>query len=486
MQAEAKNSDDEAEDYSIIRPARKRSLTAENKDILQMSKSSSKFPTNSIIKKEIPTPKSLSSTSNVQNLSSDTSHLLSSENIAKELNQDGGNELPAIADELKSVSPNCHPTESCRNSVPSEDCPQKSALKGQRSNTLSSNGRSPRLWNALPLKRKVPGLKSNSSLATPSSETVIRSPDPRGLGGKNSLVSPIHPSSRDFSSPNNAGALLQRSEASMETSSSSSMKNTVESLGALSIDNPKVDLEPSDKRIVLISDMPDEDSGMMKSAYNNSNPSRRVPSKALIKRVVAKRKISSASKTSSEQSNKLVKESEREKGSEESNEMAGLMSTEPKNSSTEKISPESVNQTSWREPGSGSTEAGEPLVNEKSEKVNSLRVKGVTKGKLRSAHRLALTPSPDDAEKENKSTVNTRQKDESSGKSSQRQIIPEPSWFIFSGHRLQRKEFQKIIKRLRGRVCRDSHSWSYQATHFIAPDPLRRTEKFFAAAASGR
>ncbi|KAG6575781.1 BRCT domain-containing protein, partial [Cucurbita argyrosperma subsp. sororia] len=32
----------------------------------------------------------------------------------------------------------------------------------------------------------------------------------------------------------------------------------------------------------------------------------------------------------------------------------------------------------------------------------------------------------------------------------------------------------------------DSHQWSYQATHFIAPDPVRRTEKFFSAAASGR
>lgn len=58
--------------------------------------------------------------------------------------------------------------------------------------------------------------------------------------------------------------------------------------------------------------------------------------------------------------------------------------------------------------------------------------------------------------------------------------------FIVSGHRLQRKEFQQVIKRLKGRVCRDSHQWSYQATHFIAPDPVRRTEKFFAAAASGR
>ncbi|KAK9747632.1 hypothetical protein RND81_02G004400 [Saponaria officinalis] len=62
----------------------------------------------------------------------------------------------------------------------------------------------------------------------------------------------------------------------------------------------------------------------------------------------------------------------------------------------------------------------------------------------------------------------------------------EPACFIVSGHRLQRKEFQQLIKRLKGKHCRDSHQWSYQATHFIVPDPIRRTEKFFAAAASGR
>ncbi|GMI98875.1 hypothetical protein HRI_003556800 [Hibiscus trionum] len=62
----------------------------------------------------------------------------------------------------------------------------------------------------------------------------------------------------------------------------------------------------------------------------------------------------------------------------------------------------------------------------------------------------------------------------------------EPLCFILSGHRLQRKEFQQVIRRLKGKFCRDSHQWSYQATHFIAPDPIRRTEKFFAAAASGR
>lgn len=63
---------------------------------------------------------------------------------------------------------------------------------------------------------------------------------------------------------------------------------------------------------------------------------------------------------------------------------------------------------------------------------------------------------------------------------------PEPVWFITSGDKLQRKEFQQAIRRLKGKLCKDSHKWSYQATHFIAPDPLRRTEKFFAAAASGR
>ncbi|KAL7151098.1 hypothetical protein ABFS83_04G008200 [Erythranthe nasuta] len=64
-------------------------------------------------------------------------------------------------------------------------------------------------------------------------------------------------------------------------------------------------------------------------------------------------------------------------------------------------------------------------------------------------------------------------------------VRTEPARFILTGHKLQRKEFQQVIKRLKGRICRDSHHWSYQATHSIVPDPIRRTEKFFAAAASG-
>ncbi|KMT09940.1 hypothetical protein BVRB_5g121570 [Beta vulgaris subsp. vulgaris] len=65
------------------------------------------------------------------------------------------------------------------------------------------------------------------------------------------------------------------------------------------------------------------------------------------------------------------------------------------------------------------------------------------------------------------------------------EVKKQPACFLLSGHRLQRKEFQQLIKRLKGKVCRDSHQWSYQASHFIVPDPIRRTEKFFAAAASG-
>ncbi|ERN16768.1 BRCT domain-containing protein At4g02110 isoform X1 [Amborella trichopoda] len=65
-------------------------------------------------------------------------------------------------------------------------------------------------------------------------------------------------------------------------------------------------------------------------------------------------------------------------------------------------------------------------------------------------------------------------------------IQPAQRWFILSGHPLQKKEFQQVIKKVRGKLCKDSHNWSYQATHFIVPDPVRRTEKFFAAAAAGR
>ncbi|XP_018472748.1 BRCT domain-containing protein At4g02110 isoform X2 [Raphanus sativus] len=72
----------------------------------------------------------------------------------------------------------------------------------------------------------------------------------------------------------------------------------------------------------------------------------------------------------------------------------------------------------------------------------------------------------------------------SSGKKALQEQKQEPKHFIVSGPKVQRKEYQKIIRLLKGKCCRDSHQWSYQATHFIAPE-IRRTEKFFAAAASG-
>ncbi|XP_057823071.2 BRCT domain-containing protein At4g02110 isoform X2 [Cryptomeria japonica] len=62
----------------------------------------------------------------------------------------------------------------------------------------------------------------------------------------------------------------------------------------------------------------------------------------------------------------------------------------------------------------------------------------------------------------------------------------EPKCFLLSGHRLQRKEFQQLVKNLGGKLLKDSHNWSYQATHLVVPEPLRRTEKFFAAVAAGR
>eukprot|EP01018_Ginkgo_biloba_P004485 Gb_07881 [translate_table: standard] len=65
-------------------------------------------------------------------------------------------------------------------------------------------------------------------------------------------------------------------------------------------------------------------------------------------------------------------------------------------------------------------------------------------------------------------------------------VYPESRLFILGGNRIEKKEIQMIIKCLGGRLCKDSHQWSYQATHLVVPGPIRRTEKFFAAAAAGR
>eukprot|EP00250_Pteridium_aquilinum_P005300 c15414_g1_i1 orf=516-4046(-) len=58
--------------------------------------------------------------------------------------------------------------------------------------------------------------------------------------------------------------------------------------------------------------------------------------------------------------------------------------------------------------------------------------------------------------------------------------------FALSGHRQEIKPLQSLVKRLGGKLCRDSHQWSHQTTHLVVAGQLRRTEKFFAAAAAGR
>ena len=58
--------------------------------------------------------------------------------------------------------------------------------------------------------------------------------------------------------------------------------------------------------------------------------------------------------------------------------------------------------------------------------------------------------------------------------------------FALSGRKQEIKPFHAIVKRLGGKLCRESHQWSHQTTHLITVGQLRRTEKFFAAAAAGR
>lgn len=58
--------------------------------------------------------------------------------------------------------------------------------------------------------------------------------------------------------------------------------------------------------------------------------------------------------------------------------------------------------------------------------------------------------------------------------------------FALSGHRQETRPLQALVKKLGGKLCRDSHQWSHQTTHLVMAGELRRTEKLFAAAAAGR
>jgi topoisomerase (DNA) II binding protein 1 len=102
------------------------------------------------------------------------------------------------------------------------------------------------------------------------------------------------------------------------------------------------------------------------------------------------------------------------------------------------------------------------------------------------SNRTSSLQSKIDAKSIEKSTRVLSEHPRVKGSESGALIVREPALFILCGNREQRRDYRSILRRLKGRVCRHSHHWSYQATHFIAPDPLRRTEKFFAAAAAGR
>lgn len=123
------------------------------------------------------------------------------------------------------------------------------------------------------------------------------------------------------------------------------------------------------------------------------------------------------------------------------------------------------------------------IMNNKETKRNSKQVTNVNKkGKPTSSK--AVKGCDLEAQKENMQDNRNKQAAKANS-DPKKDDDDEPMWFILSGHKLQRLEFQQMIRRLKGKICRVSHQWSYQATHFIVPDPVRRTEKFFAAAASG-
>ncbi|KAI5070305.1 hypothetical protein GOP47_0014648 [Adiantum capillus-veneris] len=58
--------------------------------------------------------------------------------------------------------------------------------------------------------------------------------------------------------------------------------------------------------------------------------------------------------------------------------------------------------------------------------------------------------------------------------------------FALSGRKDDIKPLQALVKKLGGKLCRESHQWSHQTTHLVVAGQLRRTEKLFAAAAAGR
>ncbi|KAH9306651.1 hypothetical protein KI387_011055 [Taxus chinensis] len=129
----------------------------------------------------------------------------------------------------------------------------------------------------------------------------------------------------------------------------------------------------------------------------------------------------------------------------------------------------------------------EPMYDKKQKVSNVNRAPKVKLGNLAKTQRPTKTAKRSRQEYEN-SAVKKVQDVTEAAKQENSIIVSrtDPRWFLLSGHRLQRKAFQQLIKGLGGKLLRDSHNWSYQATHLVVPEPLRRTEKFFAAVAAGR
>ncbi|KAJ7556339.1 hypothetical protein O6H91_05G079000 [Diphasiastrum complanatum] len=99
------------------------------------------------------------------------------------------------------------------------------------------------------------------------------------------------------------------------------------------------------------------------------------------------------------------------------------------------------------------------------------------KGKNGSRKKTANTPSH---EKGKLISAVQLQKHEVSSQEAQKRC------FALSGHRNEKEKFLKMIKELGGHACRNDHRWNNRVTHVVFASPLRRTEKFFAAAAAGR
>ncbi|KFK30769.1 hypothetical protein AALP_AA6G023800 [Arabis alpina] len=171
-----------------------------------------------------------------------------------------------------------------------------------------------------------------------------------------------------------------------------------------------------------------------------------------------------------------VDKNKRKRGKEDTVERSSIQSGKKGSSSTVEVGKSTVKKTK-----KSKKEKENIVVDNKSGKVGSGGHQRLVSGKPLARKEAAKTAKT--GTKVGKESKQLSSKPVASEKVIQDQE-QEPKFFTVSGPKAQRKEYQQIIKSLKGKCCRDSHQWSYQATHFIAPE-MRRTEKFFAAAASG-